>query len=198
MGGSTLNEDCFQSNTLKFTGKNSTIHFDDGSHGDITLPTTTYVAPDGTQWRTNPIPGCACDNGLRCGGKDFLESKAAGEHAHSKYSQGNCAGQYPKSTVYPQHGSATPNCPQGTMFEAGFSEFTQGFLVGSGNKFSVMDEIQGQTSQASMFLDGGGIARRLTRSGILALILKSLMDQRQRLPQPLPQRLHHLLHLLLK
>lgn len=141
--GSTLNEDCFQSNTLKFTGKNSTIHFDDGSHGDITIPTTTYVAPDGTQWRTNPIPGCACDNGLSCGGKDFLESKAADEHAHSKlYSQGSCAGQYPKSTVYPQHGSATPRCPRGTMFEAGFSQFTQGFLVGNGNKFSVMDEIQ--------------------------------------------------------
>merc|ERR1712054_552120 len=82
-------------------------------------------------------------NGLSCGGKDFLESKSADEHAHGKlYSQGTCAGQYPKSTVYPQHGSATPNCPRGTMFEAGFSEFTQGFLVGSGNKFSVMDEIQ--------------------------------------------------------
>merc|ERR1712054_167899 len=82
-------------------------------------------------------------NGLSCGGKDFLESKAADEHAHSKsYSQGSCAGQHPKSSVYPQHGSATPRCPRGTMFEAGFSQFTQGFLVGSGNKFSVMDELQ--------------------------------------------------------
>merc|ERR1712110_224563 len=97
---------------------------------------------DGTEWRTNPIPGCACDIGLTCGGKDFLESKAPGQHLNSEYVQGKCAGQYPKNTVYPQHGSATRDCPRGTMFEAGFDQFTQGFLVGSGNKFSVMDEVQ--------------------------------------------------------
>merc|ERR1712014_380362 len=40
------------------------------------------------------------------------------------------------------HGSATSDCPRGTMFEAGFDQFTQGFLVGASNKFSVMDEVQ--------------------------------------------------------
>jgi hypothetical protein len=140
--GSTITEECFQSNTLRFAGQNSTIHFDDGSHADIKIPTRTYVAPDGTEWRTNPIPGCACDNGLSCGGKDFLENKGNNHHAHSEYLTGNCAGQYPKSTVYSQHGSPTSDCPRGTMFESGFDQFTQGFLVGAGNKFSVMDEIQ--------------------------------------------------------
>jgi len=142
---SKLNEECFQSNTLSFTNKNSSIHFDDGSHADIQIPTKTYVAPDGTQWRTNPIPGCACDNGLSCGGKDFLEkSRIAGNHSHgaSLYVEGSCSGQYPKSTVYQRHGSATSDCPRGTMFEAGFDQFTQGFLVGASNKFSVMDEVQ--------------------------------------------------------
>merc|ERR1719436_2253324 len=140
--GSTLNEDCFQANVLSFATQNSTIHFNDDSHADIEIPTKTYTAPDGTEWRTNPIPGCACDNGLKCGGKDFLESKAKNHHTHSEYLTGTCAGQYPKSTVYSQHGSATSDCPRGTMFESGFDQFTQGFLVGAGNKFSVMDEIQ--------------------------------------------------------
>merc|ERR1712113_1193529 len=36
----------------------------------------------------------------------------------------------------------TSDCPRGTMFEAGFDQFTQGFLVGASNKFSVMDEVQ--------------------------------------------------------
>merc|ERR1712203_986690 len=127
------------------TNKNSSIHFDDGSHADIQIPTKTYVAPDGTQWRTNPIPGCACDNGLSCGGKDSLEkSRIAGNHSHgaSLYVEGSCSGQYPKSTVSQRHGSATSDCPRGTLFEAGFDQFTQGFLVGASNKFSVMDEVQ--------------------------------------------------------
>merc|ERR1712238_327965 len=52
-----------------------------------------------------------------------------------------------KSTVYTQHGSATDACPHGTMFEAGFTEWTQGFLTtfagqSGGNKFSVMDEVK--------------------------------------------------------
>merc|ERR1712151_883481 len=89
----------------------------------------TYVAPDGTQWRTNPIPGCACDFGIGCGSKsDFL----GGHHGHLMSGS---------SRVYPKHGSPTKNCPLGTMFEAGFDEFSQGFLTGPSNKFSVMDEI---------------------------------------------------------
>jgi len=140
--GSQVTEKCFQSNTLRFAAANSTIHFDDGSHADIEIPTTTYTAPDGTEWRTNPIPGCACDNGITCGGKEFLDKKPK-HHVHAaEYSQGNCAGQYPKSTVYANHGSPTSDCPRGTMFESGFDQFTQGFLVGSGNEFSVMDNVQ--------------------------------------------------------
>jgi len=139
--GSQVTEECFQQNTLRFAHTNSTIHFDDGSHDDIEIPTKTYIAPDNTQWRANPIPGCACDNGLSCGGKAmFLDTKPK-HHAHAVYMNGTCAGQYPKSDVYATHGSPTSDCPHGTMFEAGFDQFTQGFLVGAGNKFSVMDQV---------------------------------------------------------
>lgn len=55
---STINEECFQSNTLTFSG-NSSIHFNDDSQPDKTIPTKTYVAPDGTHWRTNPTPPCS-------------------------------------------------------------------------------------------------------------------------------------------
>merc|ERR1711904_214531 len=44
----------------------------------------------------------------------------------------------------------------------------------------------------------GGIARRLTRCGILALTSKSSMDRLQLQRQLQPQRLPHLLRLLLK
>jgi len=104
---STISEKCFQSNTLTFASANSTIHFDNGSQADQKIRTRTYVAPDGTQWRTNPVPACISS-----------------------------------TSEYPIHGSPTPDCPLGTMFEAGFTEFTQGFLVPGGkNRFSVMDEV---------------------------------------------------------
>jgi len=54
---SDLTEACFQSNTLTFAG-NSSIHWNDDSQADKKIVTRTYVAPDGTQWRTNPIPAC--------------------------------------------------------------------------------------------------------------------------------------------
>merc|ERR1712226_403599 len=66
-----------------FASANSTIHFDNGSHGDKKIRTRTYVAPDGTQWRTNPVPACISS-----------------------------------ASEYPIHGSPTPDCPMGTMFEA--------------------------------------------------------------------------------
>jgi hypothetical protein len=99
---STLSEECFQNNVLTFATGNTTIHFEDGSQPDKQILTRTYVAPDGAQWRTNPIPACSYDA---------------------------------------IHGTPTPNCPTGTKFEAGFDEFTQGFLVGDKNHFSMMDEI---------------------------------------------------------
>jgi hypothetical protein len=52
-----LTEECFQSNTLDFAG-NSSIHFNDGSKADKEIMTRTYHAPDGSQWRTNPVPAC--------------------------------------------------------------------------------------------------------------------------------------------
>jgi len=55
---SVISEECFQSNTLTFAGDDSKIHFNDGSQSDKTITTKTYVAPDGTQWRRNPIPAC--------------------------------------------------------------------------------------------------------------------------------------------
>jgi len=55
---SSLSEECFKSNTLTFADANSTIHWNDHSLADKKIVTRTYVAPDGTQWRTNPIPAC--------------------------------------------------------------------------------------------------------------------------------------------
>jgi len=127
-------EKCFQSNHLDFVGSTSTIHFDDDSHADITINATLYTDPDGKQWRQSPIPGCACDNGIACGGKsDFLQAS------------GKC--QSPSAAVYTQKGSATPSCPHGTMYEPQFTQFTQGFLTEFAgqpgpNKFSVMDELK--------------------------------------------------------
>merc|ERR1712070_938356 len=101
---SELTEACFQSNTLTFASANSTIHFNDNSKADKKIVTRTYIAADGAQWRTDPVPAC---------------------------SQG-----------YEIHGTPTPNCQQGTMFETyDFDEFTQGFLVGDKNHFSIMDEV---------------------------------------------------------
>lgn len=107
---STISENCFQSNALTFASANSSIHFDNSTtrfEADKKIITRTYVAPDGTQWRTNPVPVCISS-----------------------------------ASQYPIHGSPTPDCPLGTMFEAGFTEFTQGFLVPGGkNRFSIMDEV---------------------------------------------------------
>jgi len=120
-------EACFQSNHLTFTNSSSTIHFDDNSHADITIDGKIYTPEDGRQWKMSPIPGCACDNGLSCGGKsDSMRGSSC---------------SYPESRTYSHHGSATPACPTGTMFEAQFTQFTQGYLVGPSNTFSVMDEV---------------------------------------------------------
>merc|ERR1711977_205425 len=90
----------------------------DGSKDDKKIMTRTYVAPDGAQWRTNPVPACISS-----------------------------------TSQYPIHGSPTPDCPLGTMFEAGFTEFTQGFLVPGGeNRFSVMDEVNVPTKSGSYLL----------------------------------------------
>lgn len=55
---SALTEECFQSNVLTFADTNSSIHWNDDSAEDKKIVTRTYVAPDGSQWRTNPIPAC--------------------------------------------------------------------------------------------------------------------------------------------
>merc|ERR1712070_124160 len=120
-------ETCFQSNHLSFTNSSSTIHFDDSSHADITIAGKIYTPEDGRQWKLNPIPGCACDNGLHCGNKDDALRGSS------------CS--YPEARQYTHTGSATPDCPTGTMFEPGFTQFTQGYLVGAENTFTVMDEV---------------------------------------------------------
>lgn len=117
---SDITEECFQQNVLTFASANSTIHFNDGSQADKKIVTRTYVAEDGAQWRTNPVPACI-------------------------YS----------TSQYPIHGRPTPNCPIGTVFEPGFDEFTQGFLVpgqGGKNHWSVMDEINVPNKPGSYLL----------------------------------------------
>lgn len=130
--GSTMNEDCFQSNVLTFASQNSTLHWDDGSRPDQKITTTTYVGAAGDQWRRQPIPGCACDGGLGCGGKEFLKSEVGG-----------CTGSASvRSAPYSKTGPTTSQCPRGTMFDNNLpSSVTQGFLVGGANTFSVMDEV---------------------------------------------------------
>merc|ERR1712039_76681 len=76
-----------------------------------------------------------------CGGKDAVGS-SPGHHADSLYSNGQCTGISRARELYPNHGSPTPACPRGTMFDAGFDQFKEGFLTGGANEFSVMDEIQ--------------------------------------------------------
>lgn len=129
-------ERCFQSNHLSFVNSTSTIHFDDDSHADISITAKIFREEDGKQWKVSPIPGCACDNGLSCGGKSesgFLASDGS-----------SCT--YPEATTYNQKGSATDACTTGTMFEPQFTQFTQGYLTtfagqSGANVFSVMDEI---------------------------------------------------------
>merc|ERR1719272_117667 len=95
-----ITEDCFQSNVLMFTGRNSTVHFNDGSKDDFTIPTKTYVAPDGAHWRTNPVPACACDIGEACYKSEKLEAR------------GICSpGSRPQQTLFPNHGSPSTYCP---------------------------------------------------------------------------------------
>jgi hypothetical protein len=55
---SALTEACFQSNVLTFATTNSSIHWNDDSAPDREIITRTYIAPDGSNWRTNPIPQC--------------------------------------------------------------------------------------------------------------------------------------------
>jgi len=64
----TLNEECFQSNVLEFVG-NSTIHFNDDSQPDKQINTRTYIAPDGANWRTNPVPQCTGKGSRRHAGR---------------------------------------------------------------------------------------------------------------------------------
>merc|ERR1711939_470098 len=127
-----MGERCFQSNHLTFANSNSTIHFDDNSHADITIAGKIYTPEDGRQWKLSPIPGCACDNGLSCGGKeDSLRGSSC---------------SYPEATTYSHKGSATPACPTGTQFEAQFTQFTQGYLTEfagqpGANAFTVVDQV---------------------------------------------------------
>lgn len=128
--GQTLTEACFQSNHLSFTSKNTTVRYHDGSKADFQIPTANLIT-SGQHWRRNPIPGCACDLGWGCGNKEAVESSA---HAHATGGV--------DLTPYANHGPATPACPHGTMFDAGWTPEGEGFLVGTSTAFSIVDEVQ--------------------------------------------------------
>merc|ERR1712039_1149860 len=66
--GQALTEACFQANGLRFSGKNSTVRYHDGSKADFQIPVADLHTA-GQHWRRNPIPGCSCDLGWGCGGK---------------------------------------------------------------------------------------------------------------------------------
>jgi hypothetical protein len=69
-----LTEECFQSNTLTYSG-NQSIHWNDDSAPDKEIMTRTYTAPDGSQWRTNPVPACLYE-----------------DRAHAGHATADCAG----------------------------------------------------------------------------------------------------------
>jgi hypothetical protein len=130
--GQDLNEACFQTHQLTFSSKNSTVRYHDGSHKDFQIPTANLITAEGKHWRRNPIPGCACDIGEGCGGKDEMKSS----HLHVE-------GLPPDArNLYAQHGPPNPYCPHGTMFDAGWSPPGQGFLVGGSMALSIVDEVQ--------------------------------------------------------
>jgi len=137
-----LTEACFQSNHLNFTSKNSTVRYHDGSKEDFQIPTANLITADGQHWRMNPIPGCSCDLGWGCGGKmsDVLNNS----HSHVE-------GEV-DLTPYAKSGPATPACPHGTMFDAGWTPEGEGFLIGSSNAFSIIDEIQVPTTPGEYVL----------------------------------------------
>merc|ERR1712113_310491 len=126
-----LTEACFQAHGLSFTSKNSTVRYHDGSKADFQIPVANLLT-DGQHWRRNPIPGCSCDLGWGCGGKEEDVLKV---HSHVQ-------GGGVDLTPYAEHGPATPACPHGTMFDAGWTPEGEGFLVGSSNSFSIVDEVQ--------------------------------------------------------
>merc|ERR1711920_808301 len=44
--------------------------------------------------------------------------------------------------AYARHGPATPLCPLGTMFDAGWEPTSMGFLTGQPADFSIVDEVE--------------------------------------------------------
>jgi hypothetical protein len=80
--GGTINEECFQQNTLPFHGNHSWLHYAevipsrDGS-GPLVFPEVTIprvvvpgdqVHPKGSHWARNPIPSCKYCDQSKCGG----------------------------------------------------------------------------------------------------------------------------------
>merc|ERR1712050_156822 len=86
--------------------------------------------------------GCACDIGEGCGNKDSVAT--ATEHSHVE--------GFVDRTPYARHGPATPLCPLGTMFDAGWEPTSMGFLTGQAADFSVVDEVQVPTKKGEYVL----------------------------------------------
>merc|ERR1712232_1037895 len=129
--GQEITEACFQANHLSFTSKNTTVRYHDGSRKDFQIPTTDLIT-EGKHWRRNPNPGCACDIGEGC--------KAASGNETLKSGHSHVEGVIDR-TLYSKHGPATPLCPLGTMFDAGWEPVSMGFLTGQAAPFSVVDEV---------------------------------------------------------
>eukprot|EP00746_Dinoflagellata_sp_MGD_P138874 gnl/MRDRNA2_/MRDRNA2_72440_c0_seq2.p1 gnl/MRDRNA2_/MRDRNA2_72440_c0~~gnl/MRDRNA2_/MRDRNA2_72440_c0_seq2.p1 ORF type:complete len:471 (-),score=58.66 gnl/MRDRNA2_/MRDRNA2_72440_c0_seq2:245-1612(-) len=134
--GEPLTESCFQANHLSFTTKNSTVQYHDGRKADFQIP-TTHLTVEGKQWRTNPIPACACDLGFACGRKFSDVVKEAHHSCLHSLLEGTV-----DLTPYAKHGPPTPACPHGTMFDAGWTPEGEGFLDGFATAFSIIDEVQ--------------------------------------------------------
>jgi len=132
--GQEITEACFQANHLSFSSKNTTVRYHDGSRKDFQIPTTNLIS-EGKHWRRNPNPGCACDIGNKCTSSSTEAApEAAGVHSHVE--------GVVDTKAYATHGPATPLCPLGTMFDAGWEPTGMGFLIGGPTAFSIVDEVQ--------------------------------------------------------
>jgi hypothetical protein len=131
--GQELTEACFQANHLSFSSKNTTVRYHDGSRKDFQIPTTNLIS-EGKHWRRNPNPGCACDIGEGCTQNGVAAAAGATEHSHVE--------GFVDRKVYAKRGPATPLCPLGTMFDAGWEPVSMGFLTGRASPFSIVDEVE--------------------------------------------------------
>ena len=124
---------CFDSNPLKFAGKEQTVHFQSKGSKPVTLSAVDVskgVKPEGSAWRRLPIPACACDLGSGCG-KNYSKSSGKDNKTVSDFVP------YGQSASAPSHGS----CTTGLQFSA--SHLAKDWPEGYGYYVSQLGKAEG-------------------------------------------------------